>query len=159
MRTWWVLGMSILLRRNFLRCMTVMAAGHCRYLLFATWNIYIYIVDINNLKLMGSRLSTLIKEKSCCTAGNLQSCAKGGQINNGNTRCTRSPLLKTARAIKFWQNQKISTWSFDCLSSPRPPSLKTKERQRNEILLYDNIYVDTLFRMSTSTHYKRKFQS
>lgn len=27
--------MSILLRRNFLRCMTVIAAGHCRYLLFA----------------------------------------------------------------------------------------------------------------------------
>lgn len=34
--TWKVLGMSILLLRNFLRCITVIAAGHRKYLLSFT---------------------------------------------------------------------------------------------------------------------------
>lgn len=35
--TWKVLGMSILLLRNFLKCITVIAAGHRKYLLSFTY--------------------------------------------------------------------------------------------------------------------------
>lgn len=36
-RTWKVLGISILLRRNFRRCITVIAAGQRKYLLSFTY--------------------------------------------------------------------------------------------------------------------------
>lgn len=130
-KTWWVLGMSILLRRNFLRCMTVMAAGHCRYLLFAAWKICrIKNVDINNQTHV-----CMYNNSTLCPAGRLQPDVKDVDPQKGGA--TKSWVLerpasflsqKLDRCSKVLTKSTSSTWSFDCLSSPRAPSLKTEQK-------------------------------
>lgn len=82
--------MSILLRRNFLRCMTVMAAGHCRYLLLVTCKkikiiIIIHITKylLRHTKMIG--VWSTLKAGKHCIINTMQLFLNGKTTNCRNT--------------------------------------------------------------------------
>lgn len=142
--------MSILLRRNFLRCMMVMAAGHCRYLLLATCTlgkdsqiiqetIYLYgsllfrrttgirIIGLVHLKSWNQISETMRPFRGNCLVKTCQISQHRSRTKKSCTKkcvCSAFHSLLMLTRTECGRKELTKLRSLDCLSSMEASSLQ-----------------------------------